>query len=134
MKIQVCFEKSDDMKKGLVVCTMCLSTIAFSQEEQHLQGSSIEAKEQINEIIKISNRIESVQVDVRVFPNPSSGDFTIVGPEGSQVTVYSDLGTYVGTWNVGVEGIVFLDQMPSGVFICTVLFAGERHVRRVVVM
>ena len=122
------------MKKGLVVCVMCLSTIAFSQEEQHLQGSSIEAKEQINEIIKISNRIESVEVDVRVFPNPSSGDFTIVGPEGSQVTVYSDLGTYVGTWNVGVEGIVFLDQMPSGVFICTVLFAGERHVRRVMVM
>ena len=111
MKIQVCFEKSDDMKKGLVVCTMCLSTIAFSQEEQHLQGSSIEAKEQINEIIKISNRIESVQVDVRVFPNPSSGDFTIVGPEGSQVTVYSDLGTYVGTWNVGVEGIVYMHRL-----------------------
>ena len=53
MKIQVCFEKSDDMKKGLVVCTMCLSTIAFAQEEQHLQGSSTEAKEQTNEILKI---------------------------------------------------------------------------------
>ena len=122
------------MKKGLVVCTLCLSTIAFSQEEQHLQGSSIEAKEQTNEIIKIANRIESGEVDVRVFPNPSSGNFNIVGPEGSQVTVYSDLGTYVGTWNIGAEGTVFLDQMPSGVFICTVLFAGERHVRRVVVM
>jgi len=132
MKNRVCFEKSEDMKKGLVVGAMCLCTIVFSQEVQHLQGSSIEAKEQTNEIIKMSNRIESV--DVRIFPNPSSGDFTIAGPEGSQVTVYSDLGTYVGTWNIGAEGSVFLDQMPSGVFICTVLFADERHVRRVVVM
>ena len=134
MKNRVCFEKSEDMKKGLVVSAMCLWTVVFSQEEQHLQGSSIEAKEQTNEIIKMSNRIELVEVDVRVFPNPSIGNFTIVGPEGSQVTVYSDLGTYVGTWNIGAEGSVFLDQMPTGVFICTVLFAAERHVRRVVVM
>ena len=122
------------MKKGLMLCALFLSTIAFSQEEQHLQGSSTEAKEQTNEILKMSNRIESASVEVRVFPNPSSGDFTIVGPEGSQVTVYSDFGTYVGTWIIGVEGSVFLDQMPSGVFICTVLIADERHVRRVVVM
>ncbi|MCE2681895.1 MAG: T9SS type A sorting domain-containing protein [Flavobacteriia bacterium] len=122
------------MKKGLMACALCLSTIAFAQEEQHLQGSSTEAKEQTNEIFKMTNRIESAAVVVRVFPNPSSGDFTIVGPEGSQVTVYSDLGTYVGTWSIGAEGSVFLDQMPSGVFICTVLIAGERHVRRVVVM
>lgn len=122
------------MKKGLMICAMCLSTIAFSQEMQHLQGSSIEAKEQTNEIIKTSNWVESAEVDVRVFPNPASGNFTIVGPEGAQVTIYSDLGTYVGTWNIGAEGSVFLDQMPSGVFICTVLDAGERHVRRVVVL
>ena len=122
------------MKKGLMACALCLSTIACAQEEQHLQGSSTEAKEQTNEIFKMTNRIESAAVVVRVFPNPSSGDFTIVGPEGSQVTVYSDLGTYVGTWSIGAEGSVFLDQMPSGVFICTVLIAGERHVRRVVVM
>ena len=113
---------------------MCLTTMVFAQEEQHLQGSSSEAKEQTNEIIKMSNRVESAEVDVRVFPNPSSGDFNIVGPEGAQVTVYSDLGTYVGTWVIGPEGNVFMDQMPSGVFICTVLASGERHVRRVIVM
>ena len=95
------------MKKGLMACALCLSTIAFAQEEQHLQGSSTEAKEQTNEIFKMTNRIESAAVVVRVFPNPSSGDFTIVGPEGSQVTVYSDLGTYVGTWSIGAEEVFF---------------------------
>jgi hypothetical protein len=122
------------MKKGSIIYAMCLTTMAFAQEEQHLQGSSTEAKEQTNEILRISSRVESSEVDVRVFPNPSSGNFTIVGPEGSQVTVYSDLGTYVGTWLIGSEGNVFMDQMPSGVFICTVLASGERHVRRVIVM
>jgi hypothetical protein len=113
---------------------MCLATIAFAQEEQHLKGSSIEAKEQTNEIIKISNHVESSEVDVRVFPNPSSGNFTIIGPEGAQVTVYSDFGTYVGTWMIGADGGVLMEQMPSGVFICTVLAGSERHVRRVVVL
>ena len=122
------------MKKGLMVYAMCLTTMAFAQEEQHLQGSSIEAKEQTNEIIKMYKRVESSEVDVRVYPNPSSGNFTIVGPEGAQVTVYSDLGTYIGTWVIGPEGNVFMDQMPSGVFICTVLASGVRHVRRVIVM
>ena len=122
------------MKKGLVLYAMCLTTIAFAQEEHHLQGSSTAAKEQTNEILKMSNRVESAEVDVRVYPNPSNGNFTVVGPEGAQVTVYSDLGTYIGTWVIGPEGNVFMDQMPSGVFICTVLAAGERHVRRVVVM
>lgn len=122
------------MKKGLMLYAMCLTTMVFAQEEQHLQGSSTEAKEQTNEIIKMSSRVESSEVDVRVYPNPSSGNFTIVGPEWAQVTVYSDLGTYVGTWVIGPEGNVFMDEMPSGVFICTVLSDGERHVRRVIVM
>ena len=113
---------------------LCLTTMAFAQEEQHLNGSSTEAKEQTNEILKISNRIESSAVEVRVFPNPSSGNFTIVGPEGAQVTVYSDFGTYVGTWQIGADGGVLMEQMPSGVFICTVLVGSERHVRRVVVL
>ncbi len=116
------------------MCALCLTTIAFAQEEQHLKGSSIEAKEQTNEIIKISNHVESSEVDVRVFPNPSSGNFTVVGPEGAQITVYSDLGTYVGTWQIGADGGVLMEQMPSGVFICTVLVRSERHVRRVVVL
>lgn len=122
------------MKKGVVVCAMSLCAVAFSQEEQHLQGSSTEPKEQNNEIIRFSHRLESVEVDVRVFPNPSSGDFTIIGPEGAQVTVYNDLGIYVGTWMIGAEESVLLSQMTSGVFICTVLFANQRHVYRVVVM
>jgi hypothetical protein len=122
------------MKKGMMMCVLCLTTMAYTQEEQHMKGSSIEAKEQTNEILKISNRVESVDGDVRVFPNPSSGNFTIVGPEGSQVTVYSDLGTYVGTWMIGSDGGVLMEQMPSGVFICTVLVGTERHVRRVIVM
>ena len=122
------------MKKRLMMCALCLTTIAFAQEEQHLNGSSIEAQEQTNEIIKISNRVESSEVDVRVFPNPASGNFTIVGPEGAQVTVYSDLGTYVGTWMIGSDGGVLMEPMPSGVFICTVLSGSERHVRRVVVL
>ena len=116
------------------MCALCLTTAVFAQEEQHLNGSSIEAKEQTNEIMKISNRVESSEVDVRVFPNPSTRNFTIVGPEGAQVTVYSDLGTYVGTWMIGSDGGVLMEQMPSGVFICTVLAGGERHVRRVVVL
>jgi hypothetical protein len=122
------------MKKGLMMYALCLTTTAFAQEEQHLNGSSIEAKEQTNEIIKISNRVESSEVDVRVFPNPSNGNFTIVGPEGAQVTIYNDLGTYVGTWMIGSDGGVLMEQMPSGVFICTVLAGSERHVRRVVVL
>jgi hypothetical protein len=104
----------------------------YSQEQSHLQGSTIEGHD--NDILKISNAVQASALEVSVFPNPSEGNLTIEGKEGSIVTVYSTSGIYVGTWIIGAGGRVSLEDITTGSYICSVERDGSRCMKRFVVL
>lgn len=103
-----------------------------AQEQSHLQGSSVDSP--TNDITQVSNAVQASALEVSVFPNPSKGNLTIGGKEGSTVTVYSASGIYVGTWIIGAEESVSLEDLTTGSYICSVERDGVRCMKRFVVL
>lgn len=120
------------MKRILVVLIASLSLTAKAQEQGHLQGNP--PGEEENAVLTAANTVQASVLEIEVFPNPSRGELTVEGKEGSVITVYSSSGIYVGTWMIGPEERVNLQDLSVGSYICSVENNGLRSLKRFVVL
>ncbi|MCE2711088.1 MAG: T9SS type A sorting domain-containing protein [Cryomorphaceae bacterium] len=116
--------------KSLPFLFLFFSFLGLSQEDEHLKGTLNDRE--LNGVIVASNKANVI--DVEVYPNPSEGDLSITAREGATVTIYSASGIYVGTWIVGTEGKVFLEDLTQGTYICSVLGGTEKSIKKFVVL
>jgi len=90
-----------------------------------------------NEILQVaqlrSDCVERSLCNVDVYPNPSTGPVHVDAPKGATCQVYSTTGTYVGTWEVGENGLDLVD-LPSGTFISAVSYNGIKRTSRIVIL
>lgn len=121
------------MKTVIILSFFMLSLHVLAQEESHLQGSDQGIQED-NAVALASNAVQASVLEVEVFPNPSEGQLTVEGKNGSTVTVYSASGIYLGTWIIGAEGKISLEDLTTGSYICAVELEGARCVKRFVVL
>ena len=111
--------KTRSMKAIVCVVVMAIQFGLSAQESEHLSGSAIEKKE-TNEIQAIRSTVEHAISEVLVYPNPSQGNIFIEGKVGSHCTIYTMAGTYIGTWVIGVEGTVAIQDLGVGMYVATV--------------
>jgi len=90
-----------------------------------------------NEIIRVAQSradcVERSLCKVEVYPNPSTGPVHVDAPKGATCQVFSSSGTYVGTWEVGENGLDLID-LPTGVFIAAVTYNGIKRTSRIVIL
>ncbi|MCR9171234.1 MAG: T9SS type A sorting domain-containing protein [bacterium] len=104
-----------------------------------LLGASLSsyAQSSDNEILQVAQLradcVERSLCSVEVYPNPSTGPVHVDAPKGASCMVYSSSGTYVGTWEVGENGLDLVD-LPSGIFIAAVTYNGIKHTSRIVIL
>jgi hypothetical protein len=120
------------MKAGLWM-VLFVAGNAIAQEENHLKGVTQE-EGSANVIQELSQKVASLELEVKVYPNPSQGQVSVEGEEGAIVTVYSSEGTYVGTWLIGYSGRTEISDLPIGTFVCTVSKGEYRTMKRIVVL
>lgn len=122
------------MKAGVLIGCILITGSCFAQEENHLKGS--QAKEIVIEssIEGISDKRESMEMEVSVYPNPSEGRIFVEGINGSSITVYSMEGTYVGTWLIGLEQKVEISDLPQGSYVCMISEGQNRISKKIVVL
>ena len=78
------------------------------------------------------------QAELRVFPNPNSGSFTLTLPKATDplhITLYTVHGTHVRAQNVvlGTTSLTVEDGLRPGVYLLVVEANGKRWTQRVVV-
>jgi|GEM_PF-995510 len=59
---------------------------------------------------------EATESQIRLFPNPNDGQFTVAGLNGSPYRIMDSMGRTVGMGIVPVTGHFDLPQLPSGVY------------------
>jgi hypothetical protein len=111
--------KTKSMKAIMCVLVVVLQFGLSAQESEHLSGSAIESKE-TNEIQAARSVVEHAMSEVKVYPNPSEGNIFIQGKVGSNCTIYTMAGTYIGTWVIGLEGTVAIQDLGVGMYVATV--------------
>ncbi len=99
-----------------------LSTHAQSSENEILQTAQLRA-----------DCVERSLCKVDVYPNPSNGPVHIEAPKGALCMIYSTTGTYVGTWEVGENGLDLVD-LSTGIFIAAVTYNGVKRTSRIVIL
>jgi len=99
-----------------------LSSYAQSSDNEILQTAQLRA-----------DCVERSLCKVEVYPNPSKGPVHIDAPKGASCMVYSTAGTYVGTWEVGEDGLELTD-LPTGIFIAAVTYNGVKRTSRIVIL
>lgn len=104
--------------KVLQIATLCvlMTNSAFSQE--------------VNEIKQTKKLVE---YSVNVYPNPSEGDIHINAPTGAICSVYSQKGTYVGTWETREGGLDLLG-MPTGSYILIIKQEEMKTTKRFIIL
>lgn len=122
------------MKTLLISLTMFITIISYAQEETHLQGTATENQQENNDIRQVGNLVRESMMEVLIYPNPAQGNFTISGSEGAKVTIYSEKGTYVGTWEIPAGQQLSFDDLGSGMYICSILKDQQRIVKKIVVL
>lgn len=90
-----------------------------------------------NEIVQIAKLradcVERSLCNVEVYPNPSRGPVHIKAPSGATCQIFSVSGTYVGTWEVGENGLD-LSDLPSGIFIAAITYNSIKRTTRIVIL
>lgn len=90
-----------------------------------------------NEILQVAQLradcVERSLCKVSVYPNPSTGPVHVDAPKGATCQIYATTGTYVGTWEVGENGLDLVD-LPSGTFISAVSYNGIKRTSRIVIL
>lgn len=90
-----------------------------------------------NEILQVAKLradcVERSLCTVEVYPNPSTGPVHVDAPKGAICQVFSSNGTYVGTWEVGENGLDLVD-LPTGIFIAAVNYNGVKRTSRIVIL
>ena len=119
------------MKAGVVIVAMSLCGSVFSQEKEHLQGSTQQSESQ-NEIKNVAGMRR--ELEVAIYPNPTQGKFVIEAKEGASVAIYSSNGTYVGTWIVGSDGKLTIEDLPQGSFVCSIVIGEIRSIKKLVIL
>ena len=121
------------MKAIVCVLVVVLHFGLSAQESEHLSGSAIESKE-TNEIQAARSVVEHAMSEVKVYPNPSEGNIIIQGKVGSNCTIYTMAGTYIGTWVIGVEGTVAIQDLGVGMYVATVQEENSRIQHKFIVL
>lgn len=119
------------MKAIAILIAMSVCGSVFSQEKEHLNGSSVSETES-NEIEKVLASKQALEVSI--YPNPAQGEFFIEANNGASVVIYSVAGTYVGTWEVGPEGKLSIEDLPQGSFVCSIIEGEKRTVKKLVIL
>ena len=90
-----------------------------------------------NEILRVAELrqqcVERSKCVVKAYPNPSQGVVHIEAPNGATCRVISTNGTYVGTWEVGINGLDLTD-LPTGNYIATVSYNSINRITRLVIL
>ncbi len=90
-----------------------------------------------NEILQVAELradcVERSLCNVEVYPNPSNGPVHLDAPKGASCQIFSSSGTYVGTWEVGENGLDLVD-LPTGIFIAAVHYNGIKRTSRIVIL
>lgn len=121
------------MKTVALAIILGLSGFALSQEEEHLNGKSISySKNESNEIERVVSTKQALEVSV--YPNPAQGQVFIEASEGANVSIYSAAGTYIGTWTIGPEAKLSIEDLPQGSFVCSILEGEKRTVKKLVIL
>lgn len=118
---------------AMLTCVLVIGN-CFAQEEKHIQGSENKEIVENNKILEIVKKREQMVTVINVYPNPSQGQLFVEGTPGSEVTVYSVEGTYVGTWIINNESKVEITDLPNGTFLCAINDGTTRTVKRIVVL
>lgn len=119
------------MKAVVLIAAMGLWGSVFSQEKEHLGSSEIKPSES-NEIEDVLNKRQALEVNI--YPNPSKGVISIEAKEGASISIYSASGTYVGTWVVGPENKLVIEDLPQGSFVCSILEGESRSIKKLVIL
>lgn len=120
------------MKTQVILFLLMVTTIAFGQESQHLQGTNQLQTE--NDVMRIKDVREAFEMEVKVYPNPSEGTVFFEGLPGTTFTIYSAQGLYVGTWVIEPGLRIVSADLSQGSFIC-LMTSGERQLtKRIVVL
>lgn len=125
--------KTRDMKTIMCIVMGALHFGLSAQESEHLGGSAIENPENNN--IEMTKSLVDYNVsEVKVYPNPSQGNIFIQGSVGSTCTIYTIAGTYIGTWIVGTEGTVSVQDLGVGMYVATIQEESMRIQQKFIVL
>lgn len=112
------------MKKLSVIAMLLIGAFSFAQDS-------------VNDIKRIAALreacVERSKCIVNIYPNPSTGPVHVDAPRGAQCRVASLSGTYIGTWEVGDQGLDLVD-LPAGSYITQVSYNGITRVGRVTIL
>ncbi len=108
------------------------ASVALGQEPQHMEGSNKHFIE--NEVERIKDVREGLEMEVKVYPNPSNGMIFFEGLPGTTITVYSAQGVYVGTWIIDHGLRITSTELSQGSFICVMTNGDKQVTKRVVVL
>jgi hypothetical protein len=125
--------KTRSMKAIMCAVIVALQFGLSAQESEHLSGSAIESME-TNEIQAARSIVEHAMSEVKVYPNPSEGNIFIQGKVGSNCTIYTMAGTYIGTWVIGLEGTVAIQDLGVGMYVATVQEENSRIQHKFIVL
>ena len=117
----------------MLMCILMTGS-CFAQVENQFNKKDLVADSSENEIRRAASLKEQVEMIVAVYPNPSQGQLFIEGNSGSTVTIYSAIGTYIGTWEIGLTKKVEITDLPQGDFVCVINDGPMRKVKRIVVI
>ncbi len=120
------------MKTLLNLFFVIAVNVSFSQETQHLEGSNQYKSE--NQVEQIKDFRESLEMEVNVYPNPSTGTVFLQGLPGTTITIYSAQGVYVGTWVLSEGMSATKAELSQGSFICVMTNGDKQVTKRVVVL
>jgi len=113
------------MKKLFFFTVLAGCFPAFSQE---VEGSSE------NEIIAVSQKRLSAEMEINLYPNPCSGRFFISAREGLTIEVfnYGGMRIFEGSALSGSQ-VITIEGLTTGIYLCRVSEGENVVVKRVVV-
>lgn len=121
------------MKVYVLMGCLVFTGVIRAQEEKHLEGT-LTGTESINAIEEVSQKRVELDLEVLAYPNPTNGKLFVEGLSGSTVTIYSVAGIYVGTWVIGEERKVEINDLTTGTYVCKVLNGTDQVIRKIVVL
>lgn len=88
--------------------------------------------QEMNEIKRVALLREEFKISV--YPNPSTGPFKIKGVKNGYCKIYSEIGTYVGTYLFEDAEEIEITDLSTGNYILQVSNGAKIEVKRIIIL
>jgi hypothetical protein len=88
--------------------------------------------QETNEIKRVALLREEMKV--LVYPNPSTGPFKIRGSKNGYCKIYSEIGTYVGTYLFGENEEIEIIDLTQGNYILQISNGAKSEIKRLIIL